>query len=161
MEDLEKLYARLRSRKEGLTASEASSRLLEFGPNTLKPPQRCRWVVLLLSQFTSPLVLLLIGAGALSFFLGDRIDTSIICAIVFLSGILGFFQEFGALNSLEKLLSLVANKTAVLRDSKEIKIPIDHVVPGDIVILRSGDLIPGDCILIDSNNLFIDESALT
>ena len=161
MEDLNQIYARLKSRKEGLTASEAAARLLEFGPNVLKPKQRCRWLVLLFSQFTSPLVLLLIGAGVLSFFLGAHLDMSIIGTIVLLSGILGFFQEFGALNALEKLLSLVANKATVLRENKEIKIPIDLVVPGDMVILRSGDLIPGDCILIDSNNLFVDESTLS
>lgn len=103
----------------------------------------------------------MIGAGVLSFLLWAHIDTTIIWSIVFLSGVLGFFQEFGAINALERLLSLVESKAIVIRSGEEIRISLNDVVPGDLAILRTGDLIPGDAILITSNNLFVDEAPLT
>jgi Mg2+-importing ATPase len=147
--------------EEGLSSAEARNRLSLFGPNTLKPPQKGRWLLLLISQFATPLILLLIGAALFSFFLGGKIDSTVICTIVILSGILGFFQEAGAVNSLEKLLSLVANKASVIRDGREAKIALEEVVPGDLVVLRIGDIIPADCRLIDSNCMVANESILT
>lgn len=158
---LEKLYVELKSQKEGLSSSEANSRLELYGPNSLKPPQRGKGMTLFLSQFKSPLTLLLIGAAFLSFFLGGKTDATIIFTIVFLSGILGFFQERGALNALEKLMQLVENKVVLLRDGKEIEVAFPQVVPGDILILNAGDLIPADCAIIEAKHLFVDEATMT
>jgi len=146
---------------DGLSQQEAEKRLAEHGPNSLKPPKRFKWLLLFISQFKSPLILLLVGAAMLSFFLGSPTDATIIFAIVFLSGLLGFFQEFGALNSLEKLLSLIENKTTVRRDGKEVSIRFEEVVVGDVVLLRAGDLVPADCTLNEANHFFANESAMT
>lgn len=157
----EKLYEELGSHPEGLTHSEAVRRLKQYGPNSLKPPGREKGIFLFFSQFNSPLIWLLIGAAALSFLLRDRPDAIIICLIIFLSGLLGYFQERGALKAVEKLLQLVENKSQVMRDGKEEEIPLEKIVPGDVIVLNAGDLIPADCVLLESKLLFINESVLT
>ncbi|MBX7066483.1 MAG: magnesium-translocating P-type ATPase [Parachlamydiales bacterium] len=157
----EELFTQLNTRPEGLSTEEAEDRFLSCGPNSLKPPKKGRGIALFLSQFKSPLILILIGAAGLSFFLGARLDASIICTIVLLSGLLGYFQERGALNALEKIFQIVENKTMVRRDGKEFEIPTEEVVPGDIVVLNAGDLVPADCLLFEAKHLFVDEATLT
>lgn len=157
----EELFAQLKSHSEGLTALEAEERLRDGGPNSLKPPRKGKGLILFLSQFKSPLILILIGAAILSFFLGAPLDASIIFTIVVLSGLLGYFQERGALNALEKILQIVANKTMVRREGRDFEIPTEEIVPGDIVILSAGDLVPADCLLIQAKHLFVDEATLT
>jgi Mg2+-importing ATPase len=146
---------------QGLSNSEALRRLKETGPNSLKAPTKGKGILLFLSQFKSPLILLLIGAAFLSYFLGGHPDSIIIFSIVFLSGLLGFFQERGAVNAVEKLLQIVESKVSVLRDMKEEKIAIHAIVPGDVLILRTGDLVPADCTVFETNHLFVNEAALT
>ncbi|MBS0625396.1 MAG: magnesium-translocating P-type ATPase [Verrucomicrobia bacterium] len=145
----------------GLSSQEAARRLREFGLNSLKGPARGRGISLFIAQFKSPLILLLIGAALLSFALKSHLDASIILAIVLLSGLLGFYQERGAISALEKLLQLVENKAAVVRDGQEVEISLERVVPGDLIVLRAGDLVPADCSLLESKNLFVDESTMT
>lgn len=150
-----------KSHKDGLSTKEAARRLKRYGRNSLKPPKRGKGITLFIDQFKSPIILLLIGAALLSAFVGGRIDTLIIFSIVLLSGLLGFFQERGALNTIDKLMQLVENKATVLRDGKEKEIPLEEIVPGDILQLRAGDLVPADCILIDVNLFYVDEATLT
>lgn len=97
----------------------------------------------------------------MSFFLHDPVNAGIILTIVLVSGLLGFWQERGAANAIEKLLSIVQIKAEVLRDGAMREIPVEEIVPGDIVILNAGDVIPGDCLIIESKDLFVDEAALT
>jgi P-type Mg2+ transporter len=151
----------LESVKEGLTGSEAKKRLDLYGANLLKPPKRTDVLTLLISQFKSPIILILFFATGLSFFLHDAVDAIIILSIVLISGLLGFWQERGASNAIAKLLSIVQIKAAVLRDGKSIEIPVEQIVPGDIVILNAGDIIPGDGLVQDSKDLFVDEAMLT
>jgi Mg2+-importing ATPase len=151
----------LESVKEGLTGSEAKKRLDLYGANLLKPPKRTDVLTLLISQFKSPIILILFVATGLSFFLHDAVDAIIILSIVLISGLLGFWQERGASNAIAKLLSIVQIKAAVLRDGKSIEIPVEQIVPGDIVILNAGDIIPGDGLVQDSKDLFVDEAMLT
>ena len=158
---IDQLFAHFESKKEGLSNLEAADRLKSYGPNLLKLPSKFRGVKLFFSQFKSPLILLLIGAATLSFFLGDPTDASIILTIVLASGLLGFFQERGALNALETLFQLVENKASILRDGQEVQIPFEQIVPGDVILLRAGDLIPADCALIDAKHLFVDEAMMT
>lgn len=145
----------------GLSQKEAAERLSSYGPNSLKPPSKGSGLSLFFSQFKSPLILLLITAALLSFFVGGKSDALIIFIIVFLSGCLGFFQEKGALNALERLLQIVETKTTVLREGQEIDISTSHVVPGDIIILRAGDLIPADAVLIEDHHFFVDEASFS
>jgi P-type Mg2+ transporter len=149
------------SSSNGLTAEEARQRLLKYGPNHLKPKQRSNIYLLFLRQFISPLVLVLIAAAILSFFLGDQTNSLIILAIVVVSGLLGFWQEKGAADAVDKLLAIVRIKAMVRRDNQEFEVPLEEIVPGDIVILNAGDMIPGDCSILESKDLYINEAPLT
>ena len=97
----------------------------------------------------------------MSFFLHNLVDASIILAIVLISGLLGFWQEHSASNAVGKLLAIVQIKAAVLRDGNQQEIPIEEIVPGDIVVLNAGDIVPGDCLILESKDLFADEAMLT
>jgi P-type Mg2+ transporter len=151
----------LDTRQEGLESAEARKRLVNYGANLPKPPKRSDTVTLLLAQFKSPIILTLIFAAGLSFFLQDHVDAAIILFIVLVSGLLGFWQERGAADAVEKLLSIVKIKTTVLRDGNLKDIPLEDVVPGDVVILNAGDAIPADCLILEAKDLFVDEATLT
>ena len=155
------LILSLQSNSQGLPKSEAARRLAIHGKNLLKKGKRTDIPALLLSQFSSPIILILIFASVISLFLGDLPDTAIILAIVGISGLLGFWQERGAADAMEKLLDIVEVKATVLRDGSEAEIPMEEVVPGDVTLLRAGDTIPGDCLILESKDLFVDEAALT
>jgi Mg2+-importing ATPase len=155
------LLRQLQASPEGLSREEANSRLEQYGPNLLKPPVRSGTLWLLLGQFKSPIVLLLIFAAGLSFFLGDPTDGAIITAIVVVSGVLGFWQEHKAASAVAKLLASVQTKVDVLRGGQSMEVPPEQVVLGDMVLLSAGSSVPGDCRLIESRDLFVDEATLT
>ena len=135
------LLQQLQTAPQGLKNDEARQRFTHYGANLLKPKKRSNTLTLLLSQFKSPIILILIFASGLSFFLRDPVDAAIILTIVLVSGLLGFWQERGAANAIEKLLSIVQIKAEVLRDGTMREIPLEEIVPGDIVILNAGDVI--------------------
>ncbi len=147
--------------QQGLTSNEAQLRLKRYGANLLKPKKQASTLTLLLAQFKSPIILILLFAAGLSFFLQDAADAIIILIIVFVSGLLSFWQELGAADAVEKLLATVQIQATVLRDGSSRKLPVEQIVPGDIVILSAGDVIPGDCLIVESKDLFVDEAALT
>src|ERR1041385_6887954 len=154
------LFENLRCTPEGLALKEAQERLQGGG----KLPHRKRRTdtpTLFLSQFKSPIILILLFAVGLSFFLHDNVNALIILAIVLVSGLLGFFQERGAADAVEKLLAIIQIKATLLRDGKETEVAVEEIVPGDVVVLNAGDVIPGDSLLLESNNLFVNEAALT
>jgi Mg2+-importing ATPase len=153
--------AALTATPAGLTSTEAASRLARFGPNAIVAQKRTGTFRLLLRQFTSPIVLILIAASVLSAFLQDVPDALIILAIVLASGLLGFWQEKGAANAVEKLLAVVAIRATVLRDGAPVSVPLESVVPGDVVVLSAGNSIPADCLLLESRELHVDEATLT
>ena len=136
--------------KEGLSSGEARQRLARYGSNILKPQKRSDALTLLLSQFKSPIILILFIATGLSFFLSDPVDAYIILTIVLVSGLLGYWQEHSAANAVEKLLAIVQIKASVLRDGGTKEIPVEQIVPGDIAILNAGDVVPGDCLVHES-----------
>ncbi|HEY5555527.1 magnesium-translocating P-type ATPase [Acetobacterium sp.] len=155
------VITKLKTGQDGLTNEEAQKRLEIVGPNSIKPKKRHSALGLLISQFKSPIILILFFAIGLSFFLNDNADAIIILIIVLGSGLLGFWQEYGASNAVEKLLALVQIKATLLRNGSPTEVSVEEIVPGDIVILEAGDVIPGDCLIIESNALFIDEATLT
>jgi Mg2+-importing ATPase len=155
------LLTQLNVKMEGLNAEEAKERLAQYGANLLKPAKRSDAFTLLIAQFKSPIILTLIFAAGLSAFLHDPADAIIIIAIVLISGLLGFWQEKGAANALEKMLAIVKIKTTVLRDGSQCDIALEDVVPGDVVILDAGDSIPADSLILESRDLFVDEATLT
>ncbi len=155
------LLEQLQTTPLGITSDEARQRLTRFGSNILKPRKRSDSLALLLTQFKSPITLILLFAAGLSFFLHEQVDVLIILTIVFISGILGFWQERGATNAIEKLLAIVQIKAMVLRDGSPIEIHVEEIVPGDVIVLNGGDIIPGDCLILESKDLFVDEATLT
>lgn len=152
---------KLSCRINGLTDKEADERLKQYGLNTIKSKRRVSGILLFLSQFKSPVTLLLIIAALLSAGLGDVTDTIIILVIVLISSLLSFWQERGAANAVEELLKLVQLNCTILRDGQKKEIPMEHVVPGDIIYLTAGDIIPGDSLIIESQDIFVDEAAFT
>ena len=155
------VFQQLHSTPQGLSAADARRRLAEHGANLLKPKKRSDALTLLLSQFKSPIILILFFATGLSFFLHDPADALIILTIILISGLLGFWQEHGAANAVAKLLAIVQIKAAVWRDGKPVEIPVEEIVPGDVVSLKAGDVVPGDCLIAESRDLFVDEATLT
>ena len=155
------MLQQLQTTAQGLTTDEARARLTRYGTNLLKPKKKSDALTLLVSQFESPIILILFIATGLSFFLGDPIDAFIILTIILVSGLLGYWQEHSAANAVEKLLAIVQIKASVLRDGSPKEIPVEAIVPGDMVILNAGDVVPGDCLVDESKDLFIDEATLT
>jgi Mg2+-importing ATPase len=146
---------------QGLTSADAARRLERVGPNVLQPRKRAGELILLLGQFKSPLILILLFAAGLSFFLHDAADALIIVAIVLASGALGFWQERGAAHAVDKLLAVVQTKATALRDGAQKEIPVAEIVPGDIIALSAGKSIAGDCLVLEAKDLFLDEATLT
>ncbi|MFI5136456.1 MAG: magnesium-translocating P-type ATPase [Sphingobacteriales bacterium] len=151
----------LNCNKDGLNDTEAGKRLSLYGPNTIKSNSNRSAFLLFLSQFKSPVTILLIIAALLSAGLKDVPDTVIILSIVLISSFLGFWQEKGAADAVKELLKLVQLHCSILRDKQKKELPVEVVVPGDIVFLSAGDLIPGDSLLVESQELFVDEAAFT
>ncbi|MBL7055146.1 cation-translocating P-type ATPase [Candidatus Woesearchaeota archaeon] len=151
----------LKSSENGLTKNEAKKRLEEFGYNELQKEKKLTAITIFLSQFKNALILLLIFAGFLSLFLGEKIESIAIFGIVLLNAILGFIQEYKAEKAIEALEKISAPTAKVLRDGKEQKIPAREVVPGDILLLEAGDIVPADSRLIELSSLKIDEASLT
>jgi Mg2+-importing ATPase len=152
---------RLDSGSKGLSGDEARRRHQRDTHLLLKPKSRRFTYELLARQFTSPIILILLAAAGLAFFLADRTDTAIILIIVLVSGLLGFWQERSANQAVAGLLAIVQVKADVWRDGSPVAVPIEEVVPGDVVLLRAGDTVPGDCLLLESKDLFVDEATLT
>jgi len=155
------LLTLLHSSTEGLQPSDAEQRLKQYGLNTIGAQQKATAFRLLLSQFKSPLVLILIVAAIISGVLGEWVDTIIVLVIVLSSTLLGFVQEYAAGNAVEKLRSQVTLKTNVLRGGKATMIPSERVVPGDVVILSAGSLIPADGVVLEADDFFVNQAVLT
>jgi len=155
------LLGKLQATDNGITTDEAGKRLISYGANRLKPKKRSDAFSLLIGQFKSPIILILLAATGLSLYSHNLVDASIILTIVLISGLLGFWQEHSASNAVKKLLAMVQIKSAVLRDGNQLEIPVEDIVPGDIVILKAGDIVPGDCLLLESKDIFVDEAMLT
>ena len=131
---------RLGTVPQGLSSAEVLAGMERNAGRRLAPKRRTDAATLLLAQFSSPIVLLLLAATVISLFLHDPTDAAIILAIVLASGLLGFWQERGAAGAVEKLLSLVEVKARVLRDGAPHDVPTADVVPGDVVVLNHGSI---------------------
>jgi Mg2+-importing ATPase len=145
----------------GLTSAEAAIRLKRDGPNALGGEGRRGPLTVLVSQFASPLVLILIIASVVSLVVGDKVGASVILAIVAMSALLGFVQEARSEAAVAALQARLALRADVMRDGKQTQILIHDVVVGDLVVLGAGDIIPADARIVEANHLFVDESSLT
>ena len=157
-EVLEKLTT---AHQTGLTSQEAAERLKLRGPNALVEAPRPTFLMMVLDQLKSFVVILLIVASIISAILGEWVDASAIIAIVVLNAILGVIQESRAEEALAALKKLAAPEAQVLRDGHRKMVPAHDLVPGDIVFLEAGNFIPADVRLLEAVNLRVDEAALT
>jgi Ca2+-transporting ATPase len=147
--------------KDGLDENKIKQARLKYGSNELKATNTISVLKIIFRQFISPLVLILIVAGAVSYYLGQFRDGSILIAIVILNAIIGFYEEWKSENILASLKSLVVDKCNVIREGKTTEIKVDDLVPGDLVSLTEGDGIPADIRLIDSTEFSTNEFILT
>jgi Ca2+-transporting ATPase len=155
------LMASLGSRREGLTRIEAEERLSRHGANLIAMARPEGPLRLLLRQFNSPLLFVLLGAGGIALLLGKVTDGAVVLGVVVLNALMGFIQEHRAQRAITALGQMVPESATVRRDGRVAHVPAAEVVPGDIVLLQSGDRVPADLRLLSVKNLQIDESALT
>jgi len=158
---LQDLLGLLEATPGGLGSAEARQRLRVHGPNSLEKESRFAALLGFLRFFANPLVLILLAASSISIMLRDQVGGSIIIAIVLLSVVVNFYVEFQARHAVEDIRKQVATTAAVLRDGRELELPIAALVPGDIVRLNAGDLAPADARLLDAKDMHVRESALT
>jgi Mg2+-importing ATPase len=158
---LQDLLGLLEATPGGLGSAEARQRLRVHGPNSLEKESRFAALLGFLRFFANPLVLILLAASSISIMLRDPVGGSIIIAIVLLSVVVNFYVEFQARHAVEDIRKQVATTAAVLRDGRELELPIAALVPGDIVRLNAGDLAPADARLLDAKDMHVRESALT
>lgn len=158
---IEEAFEELNSQPEGLTRAEAGERLQKYGPNEIQAAKRIAWWEILFEQFKNILILILLGATALSLFLGHGVESIVIAVIVLFAVLLGFIQEYRAERAIEALREMAAPMASVLRDGEEVKAPARELVPGDVVLLHTGDRIPADGRILESMNLQVVEAALT
>ena len=145
----------------GLSGTETARRLTEHGLNELKAFHKIKPWLIFLGQFKNVLILILLLATVLSAFLGHAAEAIAIVIIVLFAVLLGFAQEYRGERALDALRRMAAPTATVLRDNAEAIVPARDIVPGDIVLLRSGDKVPADARLIEAVNLRMDEAALT
>ncbi len=146
---------------KGLSAEEVSNRLDKYGLNQLPEPATRGPLVRFLYQFHNVLIYVLIAAGAVTALLGHWIDASVIFAVVFINSVIGFVQEGKAEDALRAIQNMLSPNAMVLRDGKQVTIPAEQLVPGDVVLLQSGDKVPADLRLFRVKGLQIQESVLT
>lgn len=151
----------LQSSPSGLDSRDAAELLSREGPNVLSERRGASWIRKLAEQFLQPLVVVLLGAMALSVYLGDFVDALVIGAVVLLNGIIGFIQEFRAEQSIAALSKSIVTEATVLRDGRLQRIPSAELVRGDIVALQSGDTVPADLRLFEVKDLKVEEAGLT
>lgn len=155
----ENLYNK--SEYSGLTEAEAKKRLEKYGPNIIENKQRVSAVKIFLSQFNDFIIWVLIVATIISGIMGDRADAITILIIVVMNAVLGFIQEYKTEKSLEALKALAAPTAKVIRNGNIKVVSAETLVPGDLLILETGDRVSGDSIIISSSNCLVDESLLT
>ncbi|MGB9941153.1 calcium-translocating P-type ATPase, SERCA-type [Methanosarcina sp.] len=160
-QEVNSVFEELKVSEAGLSSEEAEKRLKEYGENELKEKEKVSVLRLFISQFKSVLIIILITASIISALLGELIDAIVIIFTVFLAGILSFVQEYRAEKAIELLRSLTSPEATVIRDGAEKKIPSKELVPGDLILIQTGDRIPADARIIKEFNLKTDESSLT
>ena len=154
-------FEKLRTFEHGLSKEEVAKLLARHGQNKLAEEEKISQLRILLHQFTSPLIYILLIAGIVTILLKEYIDSGVIFSVVILNAVIGYIQEYKAEESVRALKKMVVPKAKVVRDGKDREIHSEDLVPGDIVLLASGTKIPADLRLVHIIELKIDESMLT
>ncbi len=158
---IETVFTQLESSQDGLSRSEASARIGKFGRNTLPKEKLPGIGVIFLHQFKSPLIYVLVAAAILSAVIQEWSDAGFITAVLFINAIIGTIQERSAQQAAVALQKLVKTKCRVLREGETYEINAEELVPGDVVLMESGDKVPADLRLLMCHDLNVDESLLT
>ncbi|MEK6946600.1 MAG: cation-translocating P-type ATPase [Nanoarchaeota archaeon] len=158
---IEQVLKELNTSSNGLTQQEADARLKQHGFNELKEGKKISPLEIFISQFKSIVVWILIAATVISAFLGEYVDAIVIFSIIILIALLGFFEEYRAEKAIEALKKLASLMATVLRDGQKKEIDAKELVPGDVIVLQTGDKVPADARLIEVFNLQTQEAALT
>ena len=149
------------TKERGLTEVEAKKRLEEYGENALAEEKKKSFGEKLKEQFFDPMIIILIAAALVSVFVGEGLDAGIIISIVIVNAFLSIYQEGKAEEAIAALQKMSSPKAKVIRDGDHEEVDSNKLVPGDIIVLETGDIVPADLRLIESSNLKIDESSLT
>ncbi|NMG45574.1 HAD-IC family P-type ATPase [Aromatoleum toluvorans] len=157
----ERVAEALQSPTSGLTAAEAARRLAQYGPNRLAPPKRRGPLLRLLLQFHNILLYVMMAAALITALLGHWIDTGVLMSAVVINAIIGFIQEGKAQSALDAIRAMLSQHATVIRDGQRQEIEAANLVPGDVVVLASGDRVPADLRLVSVKELRIEEAALT
>jgi len=158
---IDSVFAQLGTSKIGLTQDLAEVRLTDFGPNRLSPPKKRSPLIHFLSQFHNLLIYVLLSAGVITAILNHWVDAGVIFGVVVINGLIGFIQEGKAEKALEAIRVMLSQSASVMRNEKKKQIPAENLVPGDLVLLQSGDKVPADIRLTNVKDLRIDEAPLT
>lgn len=145
----------------GLNTEQVSENQKKYGWNQLKEANKKTFLSKVADQFKDFLILILLAASVVSFSIGEKTDAMIIVAIVIINAMLGLYQEGKAEKAIEALQKLAAPNANVIRNGAPISVPAEHLVPGDVVVLETGDIVPADLRLVESYNLQIEEASLT
>jgi cation-transporting ATPase F len=145
----------------GLTQDEVEARLRAFGSNQMTARKRLSEWMRFLLQFHQPLIYILLAATVITLALGEWVDASVIFGVVFVNAVIGYLQEAKAGKAIDALAKMVVTEAMVRRGGKKLRIPSAQLVPGDVVLLQSGDRVPADMRLLRRRNLQIEEAALT
>ena len=160
-EDIPQLLGRLHSTQEGLSSADAASRLRQYGRNELREQKTLSRIRVFWNQLRSPLLLLLVFAAGASAVTGEWVDATIVLLIVAATVGVGYAREYGAEAAAAALRARVRTHTQILRDGVVGSIPLEEVVPGDVVLLSAGSLVPADAVVIEATDCFVSEAVLT
>ena len=151
----------LNTQRSGLPETKAKARLLQYGANDLKGKKKTPPILVFLRQFLSPLIYVLLVAVIISVIVNHFIDAAVIMGVLFLNAVVGFLQETRAERAMEALMQMAAPKARVKRDGNIRMIPAKELVPGDILLLETGDRVPADARVLEVSNLKVNEATLT
>ncbi|MBA4416533.1 MAG: calcium-translocating P-type ATPase, PMCA-type [Syntrophus sp. (in: bacteria)] len=160
-ENIEDIFKRLNTGKEGLTAGEAEKRLQQYGPNELQAKKKKTPAMMLLDQFKDFMIIILIAAAVIAGIIGEMTDTLVIIAIVIANAVIGFIQEYRAERAMEALKKMASSAATVIREGTPKKISSSEIVLGDLVAIEAGVIVPADMRLVEAFQVRAEEAALT
>jgi len=159
--DSETVFQKVSSSTDGLSQQSAQHHLLQYGPNRLRPAKKKSPLARFFAQFHNVLIYVLMGSGCVTALLGHWVDSGVIFGVVVINALIGFIQEGKAEKALDAIRNMLSQQAMVKRDGNYISLPADQLVPGDVVLLQSGDKVPADLRLFKSRELRIEEAMLT
>ncbi len=160
-EKIDLVFKNLESSPQGLTTQKVNDKQLVYGKNVIEEEDRIHPFKIFLEQFKSPVVWVLLGAMLLTFLLNHLVDFWVICIVVIVNSVFGFWQEYKAEEAIKALKKMISIKATVIRDGKEQQINAEELVPGDVIIIQTGDKVPADARIFESVNLKSQQAALT